>query len=88
MRRDRNRNSLEATGDRETVVCGDMETLSCLLTVNIDIENMIIDYNGLSLYQGVLWIITGGNTNIKVTGWDYAEDHIWPDTDTLYIRGV
>ena len=42
MRLDRNRNSLEATRDRETVVCGDAETLSCLLTVDIDIENIMM----------------------------------------------
>ena len=23
-----------------------------------------------------------------MVGWDYAEDHIWPDTNTLYIVGI
>jgi len=36
--------------------------------------------------NGNLWCITGDNGQcIPVTGWDYAEDHIWPDTHTLYI---
>ena len=28
-----------------------------------------------------------GVLHATVVGWDYAEDHIWPDTDTLDIVG-
>ena len=53
MRLDRTPSLLEATGDRETVVFGDAETLSCLLTVDIDIENMVmvnITLNYINIY--------------------------------------
>ena len=41
-----------------------------------------------SLYPGKLWCISGVNLDCQtVVGWDYAEDYIWPDTDTLHIIG-
>ena len=47
--------------------------------VNIDIDNM---------YAGKLWCISGDNLDCQpLSGWDYAEDFIWPNTDTLYMIG-
>ena len=42
----------------------------------------------ISYYKGGLWCITSRRIHVVVTGWDYAEDHIWPDTDILYIVGI
>jgi len=37
-------------------------------------------------FNGKLWCISGDNLDCQtVVGWDYAEDFIWPNTDTLYM---
>ena len=65
---------------------GNMETTSYHSMVNIDFDNMMIIK--LSLYPGEVWCISGDNLDCQtVVGWDYAEDFIWPNTDTLYIIG-
>ena len=44
--------------------------------------------NNDHLHPGKLWCISGDNLDCqKVVGWDYSEDFIWPNTDTLYIKG-
>ena len=64
---------------------GNMETLSYHSMVNIDIDNnMIKKY----LQPGEVWCISGDNLDCQpLSGWDYAEDFIWPNTNTLYIVG-
>ena len=63
---------------------GDMETLSYHSTVNIAFDNNMIIKS--SLYPGEVWCISGDNLDCQtVVGWDYSEEFIWPNTDTLYI---
>ena len=65
---------------------GNMETTSYHSMVNIDFDNMMIMKS--SLYPGEVWCISGDNLDCQtVVGWDYAEDFIWPNTDTLYVVG-
>ena len=38
---------------------------------------------------GTVWCVTGHTDHCStVTGWDYTEDLVWPQTDTLYITGA
>ena len=38
---------------------------------------------------GTVWCVTGLTDHCStVTGWDYTEEHVWPQTDTLYIPGA
>ena len=65
---------------------GNMETTSYHSMVNIDFDNMMIMKS--SLYPGEVWCISGDNLDCQtVLGWEYAEDFIWPKTDTFYIIG-
>ena len=76
----------ESTGDRETAVYGNTETLSYHSMVNIDFDNMMIIKS--SLHPGEVWCISGDNLDCQLlSGWIYSEDFIWPNTDTLYIIG-
>merc|ERR1711915_959945 len=50
-------------------------------------EDRVWKYGDFELsFNGELWCVKREKSNIHVVaGWDYAEEHIWPDTDTLYI---
>ena len=58
------------------------------LSFNGNYSYLYHDDNQLSLYPGKLWCISGDTLGCEpLSGWDYAEDFIWPNTDTLYMIG-
>ena len=66
---------------------GSMKTFSYHSMVNIDFDNMMIIKS--SLHPGEVWCISGDNVDCQtVVGWDYAEDFIWPNSDTLHFIGI
>ena len=48
-----------------------------------------VQYMNITIITGKFWRITDDNgEETNIYGWDYSEDHIWPDTDSLYILGM